>query len=488
MAAVFRKREIFLATALIIVLFLLNLLIASRSPYGGWMDEVTYVDPGLNLAAGKAWASSVFPFQTDHEYFVGCPPLYPGGLVLWARIFGVSMVSARSYCYFLAAVGTFLFWLGALRHNLLAPTYRLFWIVFLSTEYSMNWMERNDRYDVWIYVGMGLSFLGASLRVAWARYAVILCGCFLIPCAGFVGVPYVFLVAGLIAVLMKFRWWKEATAGMAGALLGVAGIYLYLFAIGMWPTYREILRHMTIGGQSSSRDPLNVFLYPREDSGVGLMIGLLFILAIYYWKNSAHKSITWLGFGWGMVILIPCVMLLRGVFVMMYFYMVIVPLSLVILQMIIHAQEAPQGRPVAVALMVAMSFICLGGLPARLYASIHEWNLRDPQQIHNFVRTYIHPDDAVYSDYFFYFELRDYAKFETVPFYYYVIPPDEAREVNVMLVSDSDTWITNGLSKGGRLGGGWEKVAVFPPAGSRPNAPTIGHHTYTLYRREISPP
>jgi hypothetical protein len=482
-----RAREKFLGPFLVVVFFLLNLSIASRSPFGGRMDEVSYADLGLNLAAGKGWTSTAFSWQTDREFFAGTPPLYAAGLALWSKVMGISMVSARAYCYFLAAIGMFLLWLGTYRFNLLTPAYRLFWIVFLSTEYAMNWMERNQRYDVWIFAGLATAWCGASLRAPGPRYALLFAGCFLIPFAGLIGGPYVFLLAGLAMVLTQFKFWKEGLIAMAGAGLGVLGLNVFFLAFGRLGAFWACVPHMTAGEQSHWQHP--IFLYPQDDWGIALMIVLLIILSIYHGKQRTPGFLAWAALGGGIVVLVPCMMLMRGVFWMFYFYMVIIPLSLAILELARMAGLTQRGVNLARGAAVVMGALCLTGLPSRLYASVKEWDFRDPQHMQDFVRMYVRPDDAVFSDYQFYFVLRDKVKFIAVPFYYVCIPPDEAARIDVALVCDADMPdLTRDISKFSKIGGGWKKVAVFPTAemlagpGGR-----IAHQNFTLYRRETGP-
>ncbi|HEV3272114.1 MAG TPA: hypothetical protein VGZ93_08030 [Candidatus Methylacidiphilales bacterium] len=485
-----QAREKILAASLIIIFFLLNLSIASRSPFGAWQDEVTYTDPGLNLAVGKGWTSSVWPWETDREFYADNSPLYPAGLSLWVRVFGISMVSARAYCYSLAAIGMLLLWLGTFRFQLLTPAYRLFWIVILSTEYGMNWMERNERYDVWIFVGLALAWFGASLRNPPAKYPLIFAGCFLVPFAGFIGVPYIFLAAGLVIVLTRFKFWKEAVTGMAGAGFGVVGVALFFLVFGKLQTFWACLHKLTASEQIMNHPAFQVFLYPLDDMGMVVMIGLLAVLSFYSWKYPSPCSLAWLGLGWGMVLLMPCVMLMRGLFIMMYFYMLIIPLSLAILQLARQAADGARGRYMAVAVTLVMGMLCLGGLPARLYTSWTNWDFRDPQHMRDFVRTYVHPDDAVFADYPFYFELRDYAKFVAMPHYLWIIPPDEARQITVALVGDrAMPDLTRDASGMLGIGGGWKKVAVFPtPEMEAKLKGAPKHDTFTLYRREAPSP
>ena len=472
-----------LAPALILLFFLLNLSIASRSPFGGWMDEVGYADPGLNLAAGKNW-------QSDGTFFAYGSPLYPGGLALWASAFGVGMVSARAYCYFLAAIGMLLLWLGTRRFNLLTPAHRLFWIVLLSTEYGMNWMERNERYDVWIFIGMALAWFGASLRAVVPRYLLIFLGAVIIPFSGFVGVPYVCLAAGLAAVLTMGKFWKEAFTAVAGAGSGVIGVFLFYTAFGQLDTFRGTLGRRTMGEESHFHAPLKVFLYPLDDSGVIVMIVLLILLSLYYRKNPSPGALPWLGLGWGFVILMPFTMLLRGVFVMMYFYMLIVPLSLAILQLMIDAPVAPRRQYLVGAVTLGLGILCLGGLPARLYSSWKEWDIRDPQLMREFVRTYVHPDDDILSDYTFYFELRDYAKVVIMPDRIWTLPLDQGHRINVVIMRDADMPdLSHDASPLQKIGGGWKKVAVFPTEEMRTRLRNVpSHDIFSLYRRDVPAP
>jgi hypothetical protein len=187
----------------------------------------------------------------------------------------------------------------------------------------------------------------------------------------------------------------------------------------------------------------------------------------------------------------PFLMLLRGVFVMMYFYMVIIPLSLAILQLALRAGSTARGWYVTALTTLVLGVICFGGLPARIYVAVKEWDFRDPAHMRQFIQTYIRPDDHVVSDYPFYFELRDYVKLVAMPHYVKIIPPDEAAQIDVALVLDSACPdLTRDASSLRNIGGGWEKVAVFPTPDMAAYARTslLPQKTFTLYRRQIAPP
>jgi hypothetical protein len=481
------SREAALAVLGICLFFLLNLSIASRSPFGGWMDETGYVDPGLNLAAGKGWTSSMNSFQTDRE-FCACSPLYPAALSVWVRVFGISMVASRAYCYFLGAVGTYFFWLAAFRFKFLASPARLFWIVLLSTEYSTNWMMRNQRYDVWIFVGLGVALLGASLRHPAGRYGLIFLGCFLGPTAGFVCVPYIVTMAAFLTVVTGFSRWKEALMAMAGAGCGMIAVFAFLILNHQLGTFLHAVKSLSaVGVKLSFSTVLQIFLYPSQDYGVILMMVALLLLTMVWKRNTAAIYRRWLLLGWGTVVLVPCIMMARTSFGMMYFYMVIIPLSLSVLALL-TLQFPAHGRrliiPAAAAALLGLA--CLTGLPGRIYTSLREWSFRDPRQIQDFVAAHTGPDDCVLADYKFYFALRDRVRRCVNEFYIQAIPPDEAAQINVVLLPATDfPDLTRDASKLQSIGGGWKKVAVFPTEEMRAklHGRSLSTPTYILYRR-----
>ena len=431
-----QAREKWLVALLLAFLFLGNLSIAPRSPWGGWMDEVFMVDPGLNLAAGKGWVSSVWWYQNDHQFWAQNSPLFPAALSLWARAFGRSMIACRTYCYALATLGMFLFWLGNYRFKLLSPGYRLFWLVFLATDYATNFMMRNDRYDVWIFVGLGLAWVGASLRRPAARYGLIFLGCYLCPWAGFISMTYLFLLAGLAVVLTGFGRWREAVTGLVAAGAGMFSVLGFYFVMGVLPQFWRMVGVLSVAGPGAQHSVgLGVFLYPRGDYGIVLMILMLAALTLWQLKNRPAGWGRWVGLGWGAVILMPCIMLARGIFPTVYFYMLVIPLSLAILELAARLGRGWLGRGVA----LLMGLLCLTGLPTRMYFSWREWDYRDPGHLRDFVRAHIQPEDRVYSDYLFYFELREYVRWYAVLLYQEAILPGEAARVNVALVNDLDT-------------------------------------------------
>lgn len=468
--------------------FLLNFSIASRSPFGGWMDETFEVDPALNLAAGKGWTSTTWSFQTDREFWAQNSPLYPAALSVWVRVFGVSMVATRAYCYFLGALGTFFFWLAASRLKLLIPSARLFWITLLSMEYSTNWMMRNQRYDVWIFVGLGIAFVGTSLKHPAGRYGLVFLGCFLGPLAGFISIPYIVTMATLLTIVTGFSRWKEALTAMVGTGCGMIGVFAFYALNHQLGTFLHTLKSLSAAGAKPSvADKLQIFLYPRQDYGLILMIVALLLLTPAWKKTTANTYRRWLLLGWGTVVLMPCIMLARAKFPMMYFYMAIIPLSLSVLALLTIQASTNRRQWLLPALVaVLMGAACLGGLPGRIYTTCKEWNLRDPRQMQGFVQRYIAPGDCVLADSKFYFVLRDRVRFCAVPFYIPAIPPDEAAQINVVLLSTADfpdlTRDASGLKS---IGGGWEKVAVFPTEEmqSKLYDRSLSTPTYILYRR-----
>jgi len=484
------RNEPLVAVLLVCLFFLLNLSIASRSAFGAWMDEPGYVDPGLNLASGKGWTTSMWPLQTDREFFAQQSPLFPGALSVWARVFGTSMVATRAYCYFLGAAGTFFFWRAAFQFKWLSPLIRLFWIVLLSTEARNNWMMRNGRYDVWIFAGLGLALLGASCRRPAWKYGFIFLGGFLGPAAGFVCVPYIFGMAVGICAITRFAWWKEAMMALVGAAVGVLAVFAFCAAAGFLGVFANALRsHSIVTATSSIQDKFNIFAYPQQDLGVELMIAALLVLTLAHWRTRTTASRRWMLLGWGVVIGVPAIMLARASFTTIYFYMVIIPLSLAILALFSLPERPAFWRIVFATVGGLLALTCATGLPARMFVTIREWKLRDPRIHDDFVKTYIRSNDLIFADYQFYYSLRDHVRFSMNGFYLPGIHADQAAQINVVcLPTNTYPNLDQDSSPLGLIGGGWKKVAVFPSeemqkqlAGHYPISPVC-----VLYRRETA--
>ena len=480
-------REVRLAAAGICFFFLLNLSIASRSPFGGWMDETFEVDPALNLAEGKGWTSTAWFYQTDREFWAQNSPLYPAALAGWVRVFGGSLVATRAYCYFLGAAGTFLFWLAAFRLKLLTPSLRLFWIALLSLEYSTNWMMRNQRYDVWIFVGLGVALLGTSLTRPANRHGMIFLGCFLGPLAGFISLLYLATLAGLLILLTGFSRWKEAVTVLLGAGCGMFAVLAFYAWHGQLETFLHMVKNLSAAGTTPApAEKLRIFLYPMDDGGLILMLVALLLLTVTGNRNQSVASRRWLWLGWSIVLVMPCLMLARTKFPVQYFHLVVIPLSLSVLALLVVDAPSQRRRLVSAVVIILLGVACLGGLPARLFTSLKEWRLRDPRHLHDFVHRYIGADDCVVADSKFYFELRGQVRFSATSLYLWVIPPDEAAKINVVLLSTAEfPDVTRDASKLERLGGGWKKIAVFPTEEMRTNFPGWAHATpeCVLYRR-----
>ena len=346
---------------------------------------------------------------------------------------------------------------------------------------------RNQRYDVWIFVGLGLALLGTSLTRPASRHAMIFLGCFLGPLAGFISLPYLATLAGLLILIAGFSRWKEAVAILLGAGCGLVAVLAFYAWHGQLETFLHMVKNLSAAGATPApTEKLRIFLYPMDDGGLILLLVALLLLTIFGNRNQPAVRRRWLWLGWGIVVVMPCLMLARTKFPVQYFYLVVIPLSFAVLALLVVDAPSPRRRLVSAAVMILLGVACLGGLPARLFTSLKEWNLRDPRHLHNFVHRYLGVDDSVVADSKFYFELRGQVRFSATPLYLWVIPPDEAAKINVVLLSTAEfPDVTRDASKLERLGGGWKKTAVFPTEEMRSNFPNWAHATpeYILYRR-----
>src|ERR1700712_2225592 len=81
------------------------LLFGLQTTFLPWSDEVQLADPAANLFFNGHFTSSVWPYQTPDQYFVGNAPLFSAILGVWFKMFGFGALQARSLCWFFGLVG-----------------------------------------------------------------------------------------------------------------------------------------------------------------------------------------------------------------------------------------------------------------------------------------------------------------------------------------------------------------------------------------------
>src|ERR1700733_12941096 len=89
---------------------LINVYTAERSPVV-WQDEVTLVDPAVNLSQGNGFTSTAW-WQTGDRFFAGNAPLHSMLLYPWISLFGVNSTAVRSLNYVLILGVVSVLWLG----------------------------------------------------------------------------------------------------------------------------------------------------------------------------------------------------------------------------------------------------------------------------------------------------------------------------------------------------------------------------------------
>lgn len=323
--------------------------------------------------------------------------------------------------------------------------------------------------------------------LAASRHGLIFLGCFLAPLAGFISLPYLAALAGLLVFIAGFVRWKDAVTILLGAGCGMFAVLAFYAWHGQLETFLHMVKNLSAAGTPPApAEKLRIFLYPMDDGGLILLLVALLLLTIFGNRNQAAARRRWLWLGWGIVLVMPCLMLARTKFPVQYFHLVVIPLSLSVLALLVIDAPARRSRLVSVVVIILLGAACLGGLPARLFTSLKEWKLRDPRHLHDFVHRYLGANDCVVADSKFYFELRGQVRFSSTPLYLWVIPPDEAAKINVVLLSAAEfPDVARDASKLERLGGGWEKIAVFPTEEMRANFPNWSPATpeYFLYRR-----
>ena len=127
---------------------LLNLVTISWSPLP-WLDEIMFADTAVNLALDGRWTTTAW-WNFSHETPVSLyPPLYQYLLAGWLKIWGFSILSARSFNIVVAAIVSVVIFGGLRKFNCLKNRYAILIFVFLFWGTGLfSWSYRNGRPDM----------------------------------------------------------------------------------------------------------------------------------------------------------------------------------------------------------------------------------------------------------------------------------------------------------------------------------------------------
>ena len=206
-----------------------------------WIDEVMLLDTAYNAAFRGMWETTAWYRVAGQTPFSTYPPLYQWLIAVWMRLFGGSLVAARSlnllFTFALGAASLRLLKRRGMRltHGSVAVFSLLLWGTC-----EMAWMYRNGRPDVLCALLTVLTFLALDSclfdcgQQEVKRMAVVVCSAALV-CAGLQAGVYLLTCWTYIFIV-----WKERRRDVArllchvltGFLLGGIIVSLFMFAHG----------------------------------------------------------------------------------------------------------------------------------------------------------------------------------------------------------------------------------------------------------------
>lgn len=381
-----------------------------------WCDEVTYSEPGINLANGRGLTTQIWQFQPADTFWAVNPPLYPVLLSGWIKVCGQSLLAVRAFNFTVFAGAMFLFWFLSWRSGFVTvPWVRVLLVVLAECGYGMSLAHRAARPDV---LPMFLLLLLSSCFLITKPMARQICLVAISLSIPFTGLQ-VALYAGLASVMCLF-WkritWGELIAICAGLALGGGLLWVVLAAHGAVEHFQASVRAASHAG-GIRRLGTAVFSYFKDFSAIPLMV-LAFWLYAKLRRVGGGLDTRSLGLLITIYAVVPIVFCLLGDFRSYYAYMIFLPLLLGLGHFMARAiQTGLLGSTAAKGLAV----LCLGGsialgLPLRLGATIAMTDLLARTELDQKVRAVIKPSDVVFTEYMTFFEVKKITPNVFVPF------------------------------------------------------------------------
>ena len=480
-----------ICACLIILASMVTALLVYRN-FIPWGDEAQFIDPAVNLAQGKGFVSSAWPYQHPNEFFLGNAPLYPFLNALWFKLAGFGLLQARVLNFALAGVAAFLIWLSVHSSNFLSsPVSRLAAVLLILGGFGVAFSYQSARYDA---LGMALAaacyFCICSDLMRGRNIALSILGA-LIPLAGFhLVVAFVLLVIVDFVAERKIRqeFFFLAT-GIALGLLILLGLAAYhgllekflLITFGSQHTITGRLgKAVTTGDMKVVRGFLDGYRILFQDPSFSLVL-LALLPALYIFRRGGKTAIAGgeLLRAIGLVAIVPAGLFIIGKYPVYYSWIGYVPAVLFALR---WAESASGSGMVSYR---NFSFVLLFGalvvgFPQLLTSTIKANNGIDYDALEARVKAALRPGDIIYSDFSAYFAARSVSSPVFVETY--------GRTAIVNGIPEHDT-ITALVVRRDEIDsirilipGDWVELATnvaFPPVGNA----EYSHSDVTVFRR-----
>jgi hypothetical protein len=478
------RTELFIILSLLALLFVINFATAEIYPLV-WVDEVGYIDPGLNLALGNGLTSSAWPNVYWAKFWYSFPPLFPALVAAWITLFGISLTAIRLLNVALISIAALALWRYAVRCGLFPNIAARIAIVLLPLlGYGVSFGYRNARPDT---LGLLISVLALNASIIdnrrWRIGTLIVLGV-MVPWAG----PHLAAFAVILGLLVAIWWPRRAVtvfvplgAGMAFGLAALFGFYaafggLYGFLASTFGSVNSItgqvlqvlflddprgLRHL----QQLPRLLMAVVFEDRSSAFLGAAAIMLLIALRRGCSPIAYRSS---GFAVIAAFGIPILTALAGQYWLNYTWTGFLTVGIALLVSIETAPPSLAGTPARRLAIGCIAAALLLGLPLQLSRAYAERGARDYDALRVFVGNHVSRGDWVYTAPQAYFAIAElgavpvtdeYARGRLAP----GIPAEQRSKIKLFIVHPNE--VDAAIE---RLGGTW--IQTGPPlAPLRPN-------------------
>jgi hypothetical protein len=371
-----------------------GLLTIERVP-AVWNDEVEFSDPAANLALGKGF-SSTFAGQPGGQFWMGYLPLYSFLLSFWFRVFGISLLAARSFNLVQVAAAAGVIWWSCQRIGLFRRKFcQLLLVALVLGGYGTALNARSGRVD-----SFGILLLAMEFAIGWSPH-----GWMRIIGSAFIG--FLVPLTGLPLVLFSFVAWATlwvfdhrtircSLPFALGMVIGGATLFLLYSHHGLWSAFVN-----GVGGNIAFHENrvgwANLFAGVRDPSLVAVT-AFSCLLLLHLWMDGSLQFRSPICLGLALAILIPGGFVVRGNFPRYCSYMAYLPLTFCLCRQLDLVLGSSVQRLSLARLRLAaplLGLACLG-LPVILFFSILNWESRDYARLTRFLEAETGASDIVY--------------------------------------------------------------------------------------------
>jgi hypothetical protein len=483
-------RESLVILVLIGLFFALNLPSVNRYPCV-WIDEVSYADPGINLATGHGWTSRCWYAQSSSEFWAGNVPAHPFLVACATKAFGVSLLTVRVVNYVLAALTMLLLWIGVARTGLIRSVWaRALLFLLVAGGYGIVFSYRSGRPDCITMLLTAAGLVALSVRRTGIRVGSLFLVCFLSPWAGLQMLPLLACCCMLLLLIGIRRNFPVAATIVLGTTLGLAALLVFYHANGVLDAFLKSTVKYTAGNSggllgSIARGTFNHHnVIPKDFSYAVLLVGAVGMMVMDRLRRRPASKPVLLAIIFNL--LVTATLLLSGEFPTYYGWMTFIPMAVAACMWL----EQPGRRKPEFALGLAA---CAGsiviGIGMHLAAGAWNWHERNYRIVQDVVDSGVGHDDVVFADSSAYYALLGQNEFYT-DFHLSAFTQAQRARVTTIVIDPADfQWVS------ASLGGGFEpQDAGFTPSrrgflGYPLNLGFLTEYNYSLrvYRRTAHP-